>query len=200
MDQVDAQNLEQAISIDQESEPVENSEPSVVWKTYSNEALNFQMDYPGDWTLEDRGLTKESRGLDFLTSLNPYEDGCLKQDVAAIQFQHHEMEVTSRDEFINQLIEDSVEAQSPTTGGRPSWGGYITQDLIQSLRTNEAKEILKVAYDYEPWSRKALCIGEIPPEVIYFVPYKDDWSEFFLILVVNDPDPFVEQAILTLRW
>lgn len=172
-----------------------------IWKSYYNKNLDFQMDYPDTWTLNDSGFTKESQGLSFLTSLDPYEEDCLKLSVSAISFQYHEMDVTSKDAFVNKLLLDSSEAES--THSRPSWGGLITQDVIQYSQTTDGKELIKVEFDlseYKPWSRKALCIGEFPPDGVYFVPYKEDWSEFLLVSIFNGPNPLVEQAILTLSW
>lgn len=197
-----------------------NDESTDQWKTYYNQELGFQMDYLDTWSLEDGGFTlgdyqsvKKSSILNFQTSLDPYGSysdspyevaECLKQDVISVGFQYHEMSVFSKEEFLDELVADSLEAES--TNSRPSWGGLISNDSVEYVQTRSGKEIMKVEFDlseYKPWPKKALCIGELPPDVIYFVPYKEDWSEFLLISIFNEPDPsdpLVEQAILTLSW
>lgn len=197
---VQTEEQDSSLKLDPEQiiEPSQSIKDTILWKTYSNAALDFEMDYPDMWSVGDSGFTKERFGLNFRTALDPYEEDCLRQDVSTVQFQYHEMDVSSKDEFVDKLVSDTLEAQS--TNSRPSWGGPITRESIQSLHTLDGEEILKVEFNYEPWSAKQLCIGEIPPEVLYFAPYKENWSEFLLILVFNDPDPLVEEAILTLSW
>jgi hypothetical protein len=162
------------------------------WLTYANESYGFSFIYPETWLLE-REIDEESKSMNIVNLLEPYEDKGdeirgdwwgYKDEVVRIQLQYLELEPSSKDEYVQTLI-DRYEATEE--GSRTPFDLRITDEDINYINSERGLELIKIE-------------NERVNHHVYLASKNESWSQVLLILVSGDQDPLTEDVILSMSW